>query len=46
MTTFIFLPIDQNTIQFDVNNFESGLYWLSIKVEGYDLITKKFFVSK
>jgi hypothetical protein len=41
-----FLPIDQYTLQFDVNNFESGLYWLSIKVEGHDLITKKFIVSK
>ena len=41
-----FLPIDQNTLQLDVNNFESGLYWLSIKVEGHDLITKRFVVSK
>ncbi|MFK8009565.1 MAG: T9SS type A sorting domain-containing protein [Saprospiraceae bacterium] len=39
-------PIDQNTLRLDVANFKSGLYWLSIKVEGHDIITKKFIVSK
>ena len=42
----VYQPIDQNTLKLDVNNFESGLYWLSIKVEGHDIITKKFIVSK
>jgi len=41
-----FLPIDQSTLQFEVNDFKSGLYWLSIKVEGHDFMTKKFIVSK
>jgi hypothetical protein len=41
-----YLPIDQYTLQLDVTSFESGLYWLSIKVEGHDLITKKFVVNK
>ena len=41
-----FQPIDQNTLRFDVTKFETGLYWLSIKVEGHDIITKKFIVSK
>lgn len=39
-------PIDQNILRFDLNNFQSGMYWMSIKVDGHDLITKKFIVSK
>ena len=39
-----FQPIEVNTLEFDVHNFTSGLYWISIKVEGHDLITKKFVV--
>ena len=42
----LFQPIGQSTLRFDVAKFESGLYWLSIKVEGHDIITKKFIVSK
>ncbi len=38
--------IDQSTLEFDVHDFEVGLYWLSIKVEGHELITQKFIVVK
>ena len=37
-------PIEQNTLEFDVQDFSAGLYWLSIKVEGHDQIVKKFVV--
>lgn len=38
--------IEQLTLEIDVHNFSSGLYWLSITIEGHDQITKKFIVDK
>ncbi|MFK7771823.1 MAG: T9SS type A sorting domain-containing protein [Saprospiraceae bacterium] len=42
----LYQSIDQSTLRFDAANLQSGMYWLSIKVEGHDLITKKFIVNK
>ena len=37
-------PIEQNILEFDVQDFQAGMYWFSIKIEGHKLITKKFIV--
>ena len=39
-----FQPIMQNILEFDVQDFAVGMYWISIKIEGHDQITKKFIV--
>jgi len=38
--------IPQNILQFDVQDYVSGMYWITIKVDGHKSVTKKFIVSK
>ncbi|MFK8007715.1 MAG: T9SS type A sorting domain-containing protein, partial [Saprospiraceae bacterium] len=38
--------LDQNTLQFDVHDYQSGMHWITIKLDGFDQVTKKFLIVK
>lgn len=42
----VFAPIEQGTLEIEVDDFAGGLYWISINIEGHDLISRKFIVRK
>ena len=38
--------LDQYILQFNVHEYQNGIYWITIKLDGFDQVTKKFLIVK
>jgi hypothetical protein len=38
--------LDQNVLQLEVHQYQNGIHWITIKLDGQDQVTKKFLVVK
>lgn len=42
----VYQDLDQNVLQIDVQRYQNGMHWITIELDGFDRVTKKFMIVK
>ena len=38
--------LNQNIINYDLQKYDRGIYWMTIKINDFDQVTKRFIIFK